>query len=173
MSADLNIQNAFLDGMEEVYKTLFTEEIEFAFLDEESTKTNIYGETSEKVYLEPIKLIGKATTNFEQGEQPVEGIHVDCVITIPTKQFITNEIPRSTFADFERLRKGKFFYKGYEYLVKKVEPRTLIADEWHFYTFYCEVETESSLVDESTGDDSGSSENGGLAESGSSAESSE
>lgn len=178
MATDLGIQNAFLDGMEEVYQTLFTEEIDFAFLDEESTKTNIYGEAcEEKSYCEPIRLIGKVNTDFKQGELPVEGVHIDCKVTIPTKQLITNKIPRESQADLEKLRKGKFSYKGYDYLVTKIEPRTLIANEWHFYVFYCYVDTNSSLkVEEPLGGDelgSDNEEDGGLAESGSNPENAE
>lgn len=143
--ADLSIQNAFLDGMEEVYGALFTDVLTFSFLDEEKTKTNIYGETQEKVYSDPIQLIGKVNTDFKQGEQPVEGVHIDCTVTIPTKQLITNNIPRTSEDDIEKLKKGKFTYKGYDYLIALVSPRTLIADEWHFYVFSCYVDTNSSL----------------------------
>lgn len=174
MAADLSIQNAFLDGMEEVYKTLFTEEVDFSFLDETASKTNVYDETPQKVYCEPIRLVGKVSTDFKQGEQFVEGIHIDCTITIPTKQLISAEIPRKSYADLERLRKGRFFYKGYNYLVKKVAPRTLVADEWHFYEFSCYVDTMSSLsVSDplrSDGVEPDNEENRGLGESGSDVE---
>lgn len=143
--ADLSIQNAFLDGIEEIYSTLFTDSVYFSYLDEDMTETNVYGESREKRYLTPIKLVGRVNTSFEKGNEYVEGINIDCVITIPTKQLITYNIPCETEEDFEVLRKGMFTYGSIQYLVTKVSPRTLIADKWHLYDFHCSVDKKSSL----------------------------
>ena len=47
--------------------------------------------------------------------------------------------------DLELLKKAKFTYKGFDYLVKKVTPKTLVADMWQVYDFECYVESNSSL----------------------------
>lgn len=143
--ADLSIQNAFLDGIEEIFSIMFTDRLQLRLLDEESTQTNIYEETTNKVYLDPIQLIGRIQTTFTQGENPVESVQIDAVITIPTKQLITKEIPHETEEDLETLKKGKFAYDGFEYLVEKVVPKTLVADKWQMYSFECRVEKKSSL----------------------------
>lgn len=144
--ADLSIQNAFLDGLEEVFSIMFTDRLTLSLLDEENTQTNIYEETPSKVYLDPIPLIGRIQTTFTQGEEPVEGVQIDAVITIPTKQLITKNIPHETDEDLETLKKGKFAYGGFEYLVEKVVPKTLVADMWQMYDFNCRVEKKSSLI---------------------------
>ena len=143
--ADLDIQNAFLDGIEEIFSIMFTDRLMIMLLDEESTIPNIYGETTDKVYLDPIPLIGRITTTFKQGDIPVEGVNIDAVITIPTKQLITNQIPHMTDEDLEILKRGKFSYDGFEYLVDKVVPKTLVADKWQMYEFWCHVDNKSSL----------------------------
>lgn len=143
--ADLEIQNAFLDGIEEIFSIMFTNRLLLSLLDEESTKTNIYEETPDKVYLSPIQLIGRIKTTFTQGEDPVESIQVDAVITIPTKQLITKKIPHETEEDLETLRKGKFSYDGTVYLIEKVTPKTLVADKWQMYDFMCRVDKKTSL----------------------------
>ena len=143
--ADLEIQNAFLDGIEEIYSIMFTDRLLFSMLDEEATKTNVYEETSEKVYLSPISLIGRIQTTFMQGENPVESVQIDAVITIPTKQLITKLIPHETDEDLETLRKAKFSYDGIEYLVNEVKPKTLVADKWQMYDFMCSVDKKTSL----------------------------
>lgn len=143
--ADLEIQNAFLDGIEEIFSIMFTDRLQLSLLDEEETEVNIYDETTNKVYLDPIQLIGRIRTTFTQGENPVEGVNVDAVITVPTKQLITKGIPHTTDENLETLKKGKFSYDGIEYLVEKVVPKTLVADKWQMYDFNCRVDKKTSL----------------------------
>lgn len=143
--ADLDIQNAFLDGIEEVFSLMFTNRLSLRLLDEESTKTNIYEETPDKVYRDPIALIGRIQTTFNQGEDPIESVNIDAVITIPTKQLISNQIPHETREDLETLKKAKFIYDDFEYLVDKVVPKTLVADKWQLYDFMCHVDKNTSL----------------------------
>lgn len=139
------IQNAFLDGLEEVFSIMFTDKIKLSLLDEESTSTNVYDETTEKVYKPQIPLVGKITTTFEQGENPIEGVQIDAIITIPTKQLISNQVPHKSDLDLETLKKGKMSYGDFEYLVDKVVPKILVADMWQMYDFYCHVDENSSL----------------------------
>lgn len=146
--ADLSIQNAFLDGIEEIFSTMFTNRLYLSLLDEEGTTVNVYGESSdEKMYLSPIQLIGRIQTTFTQGEDPVEAVNIDAVITIPTKQLITHQIPHQTESDLETLKKAKFAYDGFEYLVDKVVPKTLVTDKWQMYDFMCHKDKNSSLDD--------------------------
>ena len=144
--ADLEIQNAFLDGIEEIFSIMFTDRLQLSLLNPEATSVNVYEETSKKVYYDPIPLIGRITTTFTQGENPVEGVQIDAVITIPTKQLITKQVPHQSDEDLETLKKAKFEYDGFEYLVEKVTPKTLVADKWQMYNFECKVETKSSLA---------------------------
>lgn len=143
--ADLSIQNAFLDGIEEVFSIMFTDQAEFFMMDDLYTGTNIYKESRKKFYLDPIKLVAKVTTTFAQGDLYVEGVKIDAVFTVPTKQLISNKIPHTTEADLDILRRGKFRYAGFDYLVKVVSPRTLVADVWQMYEFQCYVDKKSSL----------------------------
>ena len=143
--ANLEIQNAFLDGIEEIYSIMFTDRLFLSLMDEENTVTNVYDETPEKIYHEPIQLIGRIRTSVEQGENPVESLQVDAVITLPTKQLISNEIAHETWEDLETLRKGKFKYDDIEYLVNEVRPNTLVADKWQMYNFYCSKDKLPSL----------------------------
>lgn len=140
-----DIQRAFLDGTEEIYEVLFTDRLKFSLLNEEETKYNVYGETVNKVYHDPVQLVGRVQTTFDQGENPIEGIQVDAVITIPTKQLMRNDLSHEQEEDLETLRKGKFAYGGFEYLIHEVKPRTFIADKWHTFAFVCSVDKKTSL----------------------------
>ena len=143
--ADLEIQNAFLDGIEEIFSIMFTDRLLFSFLNERATKVNVYEESLEKVYQEPIQLIGRITTTFTQGEDPVESVQTKAVITIPTKQLITHKIPHQMESDLETLKKAKFSYDGFEYVIDKVTPKTLVADKWQMYEFACHIDKKTSL----------------------------
>ena len=143
--ADLEIQNAFLDGIEELFSIMFTDRLHLSLLDEDNTKVNIYEETSKKVYKDPIQLIGRIKTTFIQGEDPVESVQTRAVVTIPTKQLITKNIPHQAEVDLEILKKGKFSYDGFEYLIDKVTPKTLVADKWQMYDFECHMDKKTSL----------------------------
>lgn len=143
--ADLEIQNAFLDGIEEIFSIMFTDRLQLSLLNEEDTSVNVYEESSEKVYYDPIQLIGRIQTNFVKGEHPNEGVLSDAIITIPTKQLISKGVPHQTLNDFETLKKGKFSYDGFEYLIDLVEPSTLVADKWQMYKFTCRDKAKTSL----------------------------
>ena len=117
-----------------------------SLLDEESTKTNVYDEVLNKSYKPSISLVGKLTTTFTKGEEPIEGVQVEAVFTIPTKQLISNGVPHKSELDLDTLKKGKLSYAGTEYLVDKVVPKTLVADMWQMYDFYCHVDKKSSLI---------------------------
>lgn len=149
--ADLDIQNAFLEGIEEVFSIMFTDRALLSLLDEEATKPNVYKETSSKVYKDPIPLVAKVVTTFEQGELFIEGVHIDAVFTVPTKQLISSGIPHDTDEDLETLKKGKFSYEGFDYVIEKVHPKTLVADIWQMYDFSCRVDKATSLREGTSG----------------------
>lgn len=146
MSTDFKIQKAFLDGIELVFSTIFTQYCYVSLMDEFGTMTNIYGESTDKVYTDPIPLVAKVSTDFSlEGELPSD-IKVDAFIKVPTKQLLKAGLITKEYVteeELEKLRKAKFTYGGIDYLVSYIQPKTLIADIWHFYDFYCYVDKKS------------------------------
>lgn len=140
-----SIQKAFLDGIELVFSIMFTEHCKMYFLDTGNTETNVYGETTNKQYGEPVELVAKVIYNHPKGEDPEEEVIRKATIKIPTKQFITNGIPFLSEEDWEKFRKAKFSYEGTTYLVDAVKPMTLVADIWQFFEFYCTEDKKSSI----------------------------
>ena len=106
-------------------------------LDEDSTDTNVYDETVQKKYLDPIQLVGKFALSMEQGEQVVEGIQDYVTATIPTKSLLDNNVD-ITPENYETLKKGAISYKGVDYNIVQVRPIVNIDDVFQFYVFYCE-----------------------------------
>lgn len=135
-----SIQTAFKDGLETIYGTLFTDSLYLYLLDKAETIPNIYEEAPEKVYAEPIKLVGGVRLNVSISENPAIPATLvvkDAVIKIPTKQLIENNIPFTSEDDLKELRKGRFVYKKVEYLIDYIRPQTFVADMWQVYAFEC------------------------------------
>lgn len=135
--AQKRLNEEFLEGIYEVYSTLMTNQIFLKLLDEDSTDTNVYEETTQKKYLDPIQLVGKFALSMEQGEQVVEGIQDYVTATIPTKSLLDKNVD-ITPENYETLKKGAISYKGVDYNIIQVRPIVNIDDVFQFYVFYCE-----------------------------------
>lgn len=144
---DNEIQQAFQDGIEEVYTTLLCNHLFMYFLDEKNTVVHsVYEETPNKVYEnEPYELIAKVEYSHPKGEGAEETVIRSATFRVPTKQFTTLGIPFLQEEDWERMRKAKFVYEGTEYLCEEVTPTTLVADLWQFFTFHCREAKHSSI----------------------------
>jgi hypothetical protein len=139
------IKNAFLNGLETIFKTMFTESVLFYQLDNDLTQVTSHREADKK-YKTAIPLAAKVVLGVQQSEdQPEIFDRSLATISVPTKQLITHNIPRATQDDLDALKQAKFSYKGLEYEVTKVLPKTLVADEWHVYEFACISIYRSSL----------------------------
>lgn len=135
--AQKRISEEFLDGIYEVYSLMMTNQIFLKLLDEKNTVTNIYAETKQKKYLEPIQLVGKVSLSTNQGEEDVEGNQDYATFTIPTKSLLDNNIDLSP-SNYDTLEKGAIQYEGVDYEIKQVRPTTNIDNVFQFYAFYCE-----------------------------------
>jgi hypothetical protein len=139
------IKNAFLDGIQLVYSTLFTNNLLFYLLEETQDK-NIYGEVKQRKYKPPITISGSVEDIVEDEGNEVEVNQRSVKITIPTKELEDNKINHTTLVDLKNLEGAKFSYEGIEYEVDSVKPTTMICEEWQIYEFSC------SLIKESSGD---------------------
>lgn len=138
----VSIRKSFYKGMNKVFKTLFTEVCEYHYLVSPGDES-IYQESLIKEYGEPIFLSASVRTTFEKGELPIEAVNVDCVITVPTQQMLDNELIIESPPSLDvlnDLQKGKFIYKGVEFLVSYVSFGTHIGDSFQFYKFYCYID---------------------------------
>lgn len=141
------IQQAFQNGIEEVYSTLLCNHVKLHFLDESQTVVDdLYGEAQEKKYKEPYELIGKLDYTFNKGADVDETVERTASLKCPTKQFTTLGIPFLSEEDWEEFRKAKVTYEGTEFLITNVTPTTLVAELWQFLTFDLLEDKKSSVV---------------------------
>lgn len=99
------ISDAFLDGIYEIFSTLYTKVDYYAF--DPLAEKNIYGESKDKPYLDPVSLVAKLDRS-PRGPGRVENVQqYDMLISIPHKSFILANIPTNT-DDMNYIKKGVF-----------------------------------------------------------------
>lgn len=137
--ADLSIRKDFVEGVHEIFTTLFNEGVTDGlnlYLLSEHTKTNIYGENKYKIYQSPIRLVTQARITPTQGEQDVEGIKDKVTFIVPLKSFQDNNLDVSN-TGLSIIRKGIIEFQGTYYLVDNISPKAYIEDVFLLYEIEC------------------------------------
>ena len=137
--ADLSVRKDFVDGINEIFTSMFNDGVTDGlklYLIDESTKTNVYGESKYKKYKEPVMLTTQARLTPTQGEQDVEGVKDNAVFVVPLKSLqdrglgVTNE-------DLSEIRKGIIEFQGVYYKIDNILPKAYIEDVFLLYHFIC------------------------------------
>ena len=138
MAQDLSIQKAFLDGMKELWDTVFTT-VDLVLLDTDNTIINeVYGEVvGDKIYLPPLTLPAKVDLSLHELSDYTEGKSYNATFRFPTKVFLDNNIDLSVKKGLDILRKAKIEYQGAEYEIQDIKPQTNIQGVYLFYQFLC------------------------------------
>lgn len=123
---------AFQEGMYDLIRELATDNILFYPLDP-SVKPNIYGENKDKVYSDPISLVGSIETFSEPNSQdtstsiPINGVR----ITFPTLSLENNNLTP------KELDKGMIEFNNTRYNVVEVIPSSLFLGGYNMYNCLC------------------------------------
>lgn len=138
MAQDLSIQKAFLDGMKELWDTVFTT-VDLVLLDTDNTVINeVYDEVvGDKIYLPPLTLPAKVDLSLHELSDDTEGKSYNATFRFPTKVFLDNNIDLSVKKGLDILRKAKIEYQGAEYEIQDIKPQTNIQGVYLFYQFLC------------------------------------
>lgn len=142
--ADSNIQNAFINGIDEIYTKVFTDGINdgvyyYPYVD--NPNKGIYQEDRFKEYGEPLLLVARVIVTPEVKEQDVKEPIAKAVITVTFKSLRDNGLDTS-IQNLKELKKGYLRYKDTYYEIKKIKPQSFIADTYLTYAFECEEDLE-------------------------------
>lgn len=136
--ADLSIQNAFIEGINEVYYLMFTDRVKmYLWNPDANVSDDVYAEEFVKHYFEPIEIVAKVQMFTLESERYIEKANVGYTITVPVKQFLVNNIPFYNDSDLRYIEKSMFEYNGLKMVSNRVNPKTLVADIWQFFDFQC------------------------------------
>ena len=140
---DKEIQEAFVDGMNEVYSVMFTDGVNDGvklYLLDQSTEGGFYKESKVKKYKKPVLLVAKAQTNMKvKGDEVIESdIKNLPKFTVPYKSMRDNNIPCQTEKDWDILKRGFIEFHEAFYEIKSAKPQTFVEDLFLTILFECE-----------------------------------
>ena len=140
---DKEIQEAFVDGMNEVYSVMFTDGVNDGvklYLLDPSTDGGFYKESKVKKYKKPVLLVAKAQTNMKvKGDEVIESdIKNLPKFTVPYKSMRDNNIPCQTEKDWDILKRGFIEFHEAFYEIKSAKPQTFVEDLFLTILFECE-----------------------------------
>lgn len=137
--ADENMKREFIDGINEVFATMFTDGVNdgvyFYPLDMPET-FSIYGEAKFKQYHVPVLLVAKVKLDTVHGDTEVETSKGRALFSIPVKSLTENGIDVS-YKNLLNLKRGVMRYKDTFYEIDTIEPTTFVADTFMVYQFSC------------------------------------
>ena len=140
---DKEIQEAFVDGMNEVYSVMFTDGVNDGvklYLLDPSTEGGFYKESKVKKYKKPVLLVAKAQTNMKvKGDGVIESDVKNLPkFTVPYKSMRDNNIPCQTENDWDILKRGFIEFHEAFYEIKSAKPQTFVEDLFLTILFECE-----------------------------------
>ena len=140
---DKEIQEAFVDGMNEVYSVMFTDGVNDGvklYLLDPSTDGGFYKESKVKKYKKPVLLVAKAQTNMKvKGDEVIESDVKNLPkFTVPYKSMRDNNIPCQTESDWDILKRGFIEFHEAFYEIKSAKPQTFVEDLFLTILFECE-----------------------------------
>lgn len=150
--ADESIRKDFVDGVYEIFTTLFNEGVSDGlnlYLLSDNTKPSVYGEQKYKTYKAPITLVCKAQLTPTQGGQTVEEVKDKAVFIVPLKSLQDNNLG-VTNDDLDTMRKAVIEFHGVFYKVDNISPNAYIEDVFLMYQFDCteDKHTKSVAIEE-------------------------
>lgn len=138
--ADESIRKDFVEGVNEIFTTLFnsgeSDGVTYYELDIENSNQNIYGESKYKQYINPVMLTCKTESTPTHGTQNVESVKDSSSFTIPLKSLQDRNLG-VTIEDLEQMRRGILEFHGTFYFIDNISPKAYVEDVFLLYKFEC------------------------------------
>ena len=139
--ADLSIRKDFIDGVDEVFTTLFNEAKTpddgvqfFAYSDGES---NIYNERKFKKYKKPITLVANVSEILADENENVRSQKRTAKFTVPLKNLQKNGIKEMSKSVISELKKGLMKYKDVWYEIELIQGTAFVENVYLLWNFNC------------------------------------
>ena len=141
--ADSTIRQDFLNGVEEIFSTLFNEAKEpedgiqfFAF---KGGSSSIYQESKFKTYSPPITLVSSVSELEQDGKTDVEAQKRHAVFKVPLKQLLSKGVIETDMTKdvVAELKKGLIKYKDVLYEIDLIQGKIFIENTYMLWEFRC------------------------------------
>lgn len=143
------IRQQFVDGINEVYSTMFTDGVNsgvYFYPLHEPAKKSVYKEVKFKQYLSPVLLVAKVQISPQIEEEDVKAQKGKAVISVTVKSLMDNNIDVS-YSNLLNIKKGVFKYKDTFYGIDTVEPKVFVRDTFMVYEFNCTEDLSTKEVE--------------------------
>lgn len=145
------IQDAFVDGINEVYSIMFTDGISDGvklYLLNPSTSGGFYKESKVKRYKTPVLLVAKAQTNMKDRGDAIADSEVKDYpkFTVTYKSMRDKGVPCQSESDWDILKRGYIEFHNAFYEIKNVKPQTFVEDVFLTVVFECEYRPDVTGV---------------------------
>lgn len=139
--ADEVIRQDFIDGIHEIFSTLFNEastpDDGVLFFPFAVGEDSIYQESKFKKYSQPITLICNVKETLKDGSKDVEAQKRSAVFTVPLKSLIDNGIEEMSKSKVADMKKGVMKYKDVFYEIDLIQGRVFIENTYMMWDFHC------------------------------------
>lgn len=142
------IQDAFVEGIHEVFTTLFNDGVSdgvyFYPFNPNCKSDNVYGERIGKQYLEPILLVAKVTITVVDPTDTFRVVSHKGTFRVTYKSLRDNDIDVS-LSNLKELEKGLMKYKDMVFEIESIHPTTYVEDTFLTYEFHCKEKLGEKL----------------------------
>lgn len=138
--ANKEIQEAFVDGIHEIFTTLFNEGesdgVYFYPFNPNCKSDNVYKELIGKQYLDPVLLVAKVNLEVEDPQEDFRVVTHRGKFRVTYKSLMENKV-NVNLTNLKELEKGLMKYKDMVFDIQKIVPMTYVEDVFLTYEFHC------------------------------------
>lgn len=134
---NLSVQKAFLSGLQIIYKELFQYGYVRFFNTASTEVDDVYGETNQKVYEPPIKILCHYVRTRSKDNDPIKETDEKVTIKVPVKEFQDNDIPFETREDLRMLKQAVIIFNNEAYQIDEVNTKSMVAGQFLVISFDC------------------------------------
>ena len=138
--SDLSIRNDFLEGIQEVFSTLFNEGVSndgIQLFQYSGGNDSIYQENKYKKYANPMSLVSSVRESENEGTTDIEVQKRKSIFKVPTQSLLNNGIKEMNKSTVAELKKGIIKYKDIFYYIDLIQGSVFVENIYSLWEFQC------------------------------------
>lgn len=140
------VQKDLCEGINTIYDELFTDKVYYYSLNEELTESNVYNESQNRVYNEPISFLAHPVLKVTQEDEYNRTSKFGGYFTVPMYQFLLNGLSTDKIS-LEHMKKGAIKFDGLVYQIDDITPMTNIQGMFMVVNIECSESTTNLIVE--------------------------
>lgn len=141
-----SVQKDLCEGINTIYEEMFTDKVYYYSLNTELTDVNVYGESNDRVYNEPISFFARPVINSTQEDEYNKTSKLGGYFTVPMYQFLLKGLSTDKEA-LEQMKKGAIKFDGLVYQIDDITPLTNIQGMYMVVKIECSEPTTPLILE--------------------------